>query len=177
MKQAKKINNKKGKKSFISTDNEMAKLIMLIVAVGLAFAIFYIITIFVVKKEDTTKPDETNIEETIQYEKILVSNILTQKPKEYYVLVYTNDDKYMDAYRNYLLMYEMNKEDSVPYYFVELDNAFNKDFKSEESKLDVKESKEFKFKETTFLRIRDGKIISTYEGKDNISGKLGRMTK
>ena len=177
MKKAKKINNKKGKKSFISTDNEMAKLIILIVAVGLAFAIFYIITMFVVKKEEAATPGDTDTEAVIQYDKILVSNILTQSPKEYYVLVYTNNDKYMDAYNNYLLMYEMNKEDAVPYYYVELDNTFNKEFKSEESKLDVTDSKDFKFKETTLLRIRNGKIVSTYEGKDNISGKLDRMTK
>ena len=37
--------------------------------------------------------------------------------------------------------------------------------------------KELKFSQTALLRIRDNKIISTYEGNEQIAGKLGRMTK
>ena len=71
----------------------------------------------------------------------------------------------------------MTKEDSVPYYYIELDNSFNKSFISESSKLNVEDVKDMRFSQTTLLRIKDGKIISTYEGKDNIVGKLDRMSK
>ena len=170
--------SKKKNQSIFSSDNEMAKLILLIIIVALAFAIFYIITLFVIKKdEQKTENNEETTEATIQYQKILVSNILSQKDNEYYVLVYTENDPYYDAYENYLLYYEMAKEDAVPYYYVELNNAFNKKFINEKSNLKVEKAEEFKFSETTLLRIKDGKVISTYEGKDSITGKLGRMTK
>lgn len=174
-----KMKNKKTNKktnSMISTDNEMSKLILLIVIVAVVFAAFYFVTLFVTKDEKTEEKQENTTEATIQYEKILVSNILSQKAKEYYVLVYFEDDNYVDLYKNYLSYYS-TKEGSVPYYYVDVNEVFNKSFISEKSKLNVSNSKDFKFKETALLRIQDGKIISTYEGKDNITGKLGRMTK
>lgn len=179
MKKAKKVNKySKKNNSVFSSDNEMAKLILLIIIVAIAFAIFYIITIFVIKKDDNSeKNTETNNEVTIQYEKILVSNILSQSNNEYYVLAYMNDDPYIEAYKNYLTYYEMAKEDAVPYYLVELENTFNKDFIADNSKLNVTQSKDLRFSQTTLLRIKDGKVISTYEGKDNITAKFGRMTK
>lgn len=177
MKQAKKTKKQtKTNNSFFSSDNEMAKLILLVVIVALAFAIFYIITLFVIKKDDTKTPEEETKEVTIQYEKILIGNILNQKENEYYVLVYKDKDQYVDLYKGYLSYYQ-SKEESVPYYFAELDNIFNKDFYAEKSNLDVEDFKQIKFSQTTLLRIKDGKVISTYEGKDNITGKLSRMTK
>ncbi len=164
--------------SMVSTNNEMSKLILFILIVAIVFVAFYIITLFVTKKDETaTDTTEENTEATIQYEKILASNILSQKPSEYYVLVYYGSDKYVDYYKNYLTYYESSIEGAVPYYYVDMDEVFNNTFKSEQSKLDVKDVKEFKFSQTTLLRIRDSKVISTYEGKDNITGKLGRMTK
>lgn len=178
MKKAKKNNYKTKNNSIFSSDNEMAKLILLIVIVAIAFAIFYVITLFVVKKDEkqtNTQPETT--EATIQYQKILVSNILSQKETEYYVLAYKSDDKYLEAYKNNLTYYAMTKEDSVPYYYVELDNSLNKSFITEKSKLNVESAKDLRFSQTTLLRIKEGKIISTYEGKDNITGKLDRMSK
>lgn len=177
MKKANK-NNKMKNNSIFSSDNEMAKLILLIVIVAIAFAIFYVITLFVVKKDEKETPtSEQTTEATIQYQKILVSNVLSQKENEYYVLAYKNDDKYAESYKNNLTYYAMTKEDSVPYYYIELDNSFNKSFISESSKLNVEDVKDMRFSQTTLLRIKDGKIISTYEGKDNIVGKLDRMSK
>ena len=182
MKKASKSNNKSKKiknNSVFSSDNEMAKLILLIVIVAIAFAIFYVITLFVVKKKDekTTTPNDTPTEATIQYQKILASNVLSQNEKEYYVLAYKNDDKYVESYKNNLTYYSMTKEDSVPYYYIELDNTFNKEFLNEKSKLNVEKAKDIRFSQTTLLRIKEGKIVSTYEGKDNIVGKLDRMSK
>lgn len=179
MKKAKKINKTTKKDNAIfSQNNEMAKLIILVAMVAVAFAIFYIITLFVVKKDSDTNDDtSTPTEVTIQYEKILVSNILSQNSSEYYVLAYTNNDPFLDAYENYLIYYETAKENTVPYYYVELNNTFNKNFLSDKSKLNVENSQDFKFSQTTLLRIKDGKVISTYEGNESITGKLSRMTK
>ena len=173
-----KLKMKKNKKTnqMISTDNEMSKLILLILIVAVVFVAFYVVTLFVTKNEKETETQNETTETTIQYEKILVGNILTEKAPEYYVLVYFDEDNYIDLYKSYLSYYK-TKEDAVPYYYVNINETFNKAYISEKSKLNVSSTKEFKFKETTLLRIQDGKIISTYEGKDNITGKLGRMTK
>ena len=71
----------------ISTDNEMTKLILLILIVAVIFAIFYIVTLFVTKKdEEIDKTADNSVSETvIDYSKILAGNILSQKDKEYYI--------------------------------------------------------------------------------------------
>ena len=174
-----KMKNKKMKNktnSMISTDNEMSKLIVLILIVAVVFVAFYVVTLFVTKDDTNEETTQDSTEATIQYEKILVGNILSQKAEEYYVLVYFEEDSYVDLYKNYLTYYA-TKEGTVPYYYVDVNEVFNSSYISEKSKLNASEAKDFKFKETALLRIQNGKVISTYEGKDNITGKLGRMTK
>ena len=58
-----------------------------------------------------------------------------------------------------------------------MNDVFNKSFIADESNLSVSNIKDIKFSQTALLRIRDNKIISTYEGNEQITGKLGRMTK
>ena len=178
MKKAKKINNKKNTNSFISTDNEMSKLIILICVVALVFALFYVITLLVTKKDD--KPIDTNnsssTEATIQYEKILAGNILSQSDSEYYVLVYFDDDQFLNLYKSYLEVYK-KVNDSLPYYFVNLSEVFNNSFVSDKSDLNVDDAKKLKFSQTALLKVRNGQIASTYEGNQQITDKLGRMTK
>ena len=178
MKKAKKVNNKKIN-SMISTDNEMSKLIILILVVAFIFAIFYIITLFVTKNDDNKNDDskEQSTEATIQYDKILAGNIFSQKDDEYYVLAYFKNDKYVDYYKSYLAYYKAKVENAVSYYFVDMDDVFNNDFIAEKSNLNVSDVKKLKFSQTALLRISDGKIVSSYEGNENITGKLGRMTK
>lgn len=178
-KKNKKMNNsKKNTNIMVSTDNEMSKLILLILIVAVVFVAFYVVTLFVTKNNDEKEvTNEETTEATIQYEKILASNILSQKNDEYYVLVYFNEDKYVDLYKNYLNYYKATVEGSVPYYFVDMDDVFNNSFVSEKSKLNVTNSKDFKFSQTTLIRIKNNQVVSSYEGKDNITGKLGRMTK
>ena len=178
MKKAKKVNSQKTK-SMISTDNEMSKLIILILVVAFVFAVFYVITLFVTKKDDSKSDDnnEQSYEATIQYDKILAGNIFSQKKDEYYVLVYFNDDTYVDYYKNYLSYYKTKVENALPYYYVDMDDVFNSSFISEKSNLDVNDAKKFRVSQTALLRIKDGKVVSSYEGNENIAGKLSRMTK
>ena len=169
-------NNKKN--NTVSTDNEMSKLILLILIVAVVFVAFYIVTLFITKNDENDEiTNDENIEATIQYEKILAGNILNQKPDEYYILIYFGDDNYVDLYKNYLMYYSATVSGAVPYYYVDMDDVFNKSFISEKSKLNISNIKDLKVSETALLRIQKGKVISTYEGKDNITGKLGRMTK
>jgi len=178
MKKAK-IKSQKMASSVISTDNEMSKLIILILVVALIFAAFYVITLFVTKKDDDTNNvnNEESYEATIQYEKILAGNILSQSSNDYYVLIYFNDDEYVDYYKNYLSYYKTKVENSAPYYFVDMDEVFNSSFIADKSNINVSDAKKFKFSQTTLLRIKDGTVVSSYEGNDQITGKLGRMTK
>lgn len=179
MKKAKKINSQKTN-FMISTDNEMTKLIILILIVAVIFSIFYVVTLFVTKEDNNNETNDNNnsiTETNIDYSKILAGNILSQKDSEYYALICFKDDMYVDSYKSYLQYYKDKIEGAVPFYFVDINNTLNSRFISDNSNLSVTDAKDFKFSQTTLLRIRDGKVISSYEGNDNIAGKLGRMTK
>lgn len=179
MKKTKKI-KVQNTNSMISTDNEMTKLIILILIVAVIFSIFYVVTLFVTKKDDDANildSDNGVTETVIDYDKILAGNILSQKDNEYYVLVCFKDDDYVDYYKNYLQVYKSNVDGAVPFYYVDANSTLNSAFVSDSSKLSVTDAKNFRFSQTTLLRIKDGKVISSYEGYDNITGKLGRMTK
>ena len=136
---------------------------------------FYIITIFVNKTDDSK--NESNISDTtIQYDYILVGNILTQPNKSYYVLSEISDDANVKIYEAYLSKYK-NKDESLRVYYVALDNPLNSKYLKEESNFKLKNITDISFKETTLLLIENNKIKKTYEGKDNIIKILSELTK
>jgi hypothetical protein len=167
---AKKVNVSK-----INNDNEMIKLIELVIIVSLIVLVFYVITLFVNKKEDSDEQTTTTPAE-IQYDNILVGNILSQPNDKYYVLVRLSDDVNTNTYEVYLSNYEY-MTDSLRTYYVDLNNPLNSKFLKEESNFKIKNITDISFKETTLLLIENKKIKKTYEGKDEIINILKEITK
>jgi len=178
---AKKSNTKKvSSKSNISkinnNGNEIVNLLKIIIVLCIILLIFYIITTFVNKKEETAPIEEVKTPVEIQYATILVGNLLTQNNKTYYVLAKKQDDNYAQVYEAYLKVYSGTK-DSNKVYYIDLDNPLNSNFLNEESNFKIKNIEDIKFKETTLLLIQNGKIKSTYEGKEKITEMLQELTK
>lgn len=165
---------KKVKVSKINDNNEMLKLLKFIVLVSLIVLLFYVVTLFVNNEEK--EQTNTDTPATIQYDYILVGNILTQPNEDYYVLAKTSDDVNSQVYEAYLSNYTY-QEDALRVYYVDLDNPLNSKFLKEESNFKFKNITDISFKETTLLLIKDNKIKKTYEGKDNIIEVLEELTK
>jgi len=164
---------KKTKVSKINEGNEILNLIKLTIVVSLIVGIFYVITLFVNKKEEIAEEEKTPA--TIQYDNILVGNILTQPNKKYYVLV-TNEDVNKKVYEAYLSNYR-NIENSIRVYYSDLENPLNSKFLKEESNFKIKNITEIAFKESTLLLIENKKISKTYEGNEKIMEILKEITK
>ena len=160
------------KKAF-DNGNEVAKLVKLVIVVTVIFVIFYGITVLVNKKEEN-KGNNSGQTVSIQYDEILIGNILTQPNDEYYVMIYDTDNYDNVVYDSYLQLYK-KKEDSLRFYTAQLDNIFNKIFKDDEANLDVKDIQQLKIKSSTLLRIKNGKIIAHYEN-DQIIEHLKSIT-
>ena len=158
----------------ISNENEVGKLIKLIIIVTLIFVAFYVLTILVNKK-DTPEDNTGDDSDVIQYDEILIGNIFEQPNKEYYVMVYDDDDYNASVYSVYLSNYS-SKEDAIRVYTAKLGNYFNKSFKAEKSVLNTNDIKKLKFKGSTLLKIKNGKITSSYEG-DKIMNHLKEIAK
>ena len=93
----------KKKEKLALENNEFTNLIKIVLIVTGIFLAFYLITYLVAKNKakDTDKKDDT-AEVSIQYDEILMSNLLKQSASEYYVLAYDAKDVYYDTYNTYI---------------------------------------------------------------------------
>jgi len=149
-------------KKNIKNENEMKNFIIMILVVTVIFGAFYLLTILINKEEEVVL-EEKHAE--IQYDKILIGNMLSQSNKEYYVLVYdTNDIKY-PIYNAYLSNY-IKKEDALRVYYAELNNPLNQSYFSAEENLKVSKIEKLKIKNTTLFKIKDKKVTKYYLGED-----------
>lgn len=147
----------------------MAKIIIII---SVIFCLFYFVTTLIVKP---TEKNESEI--TLSENEILVSQLLNRKNEEYYVLAHKQSlykkSGYMDVYNLYIKEY-LQKEEILPFYYINLDNALNKKYYGEEMNI-TNDLTELKLNDEVLFKIKTGKIEKTYEGKDKIIDKLSRL--
>ena len=154
--------------------NEMKNLLIIVAVVTAIFLIFYGITKIVTENKKNDNNEQTG-EVFIQYDEILLGTLLEQPNSEYYVLVTKEDDAYVSTYTNILSIYE-SKQNSIRVYNASLDNAFNKSYEAEESKISDNLS-ELKLSGSTLLKIKDKKIVQKYEGSTQIVEHLNSLLK
>lgn len=159
------------KKQSISSENEIGKLIKIVVVLVLIFLGFYLLTVFINKEDEVEKQPE---EVKIQYDNILVGNILTQPNDSYFVLVYASNDTNVDIYNGYLSNYTTN---AIRVYYATLDSPYNQRFIGEETNTKIKTIDDLKLKGTTLLKIEKGKITKTLDTADGIKEYLKELTK
>lgn len=170
-----KINNRnnreQSKTKFWDNSNELKKLIVIFVIVVVIFAIFYAITL-VIKDNRTSQPKEDNSVAVIQYDEIIVGEILNQNKEAYLVLATEEDD--LPNYQSYIDSYG-TKEDALKVYKVNLNSAFNKKYIGEKSNFAFDQLSEIRFNKATLLKIENGEIIEYYEGTDEITEYLKEL--
>ena len=165
-----KNDNKQTKSKFWDNSNELKKLVAIFVVVVVIFAIFYVLTV-VINNNKSSQPKENNSVAVIQYDEILVGEILNQNQDAYYVLATEEDDNNISQYQSYIDNYKSN-ENSLKVYEVNLSSVFNKKYMSEDSDFDFNQLSEIKFSTATLLKIEDGKLTEYYEGKEEITEYL-----
>lgn len=170
--------NKKAIKEEIvitTANDEFKKLTKVLVSVVVIFTLFFVITYFVTK-EDKEPIVDPIVKTEIQYDEILIGELLNQNNSEYYVLVTKESDKYVGLYNAYLTIYN-KKENASRVYTANLNNVFNKTYMSTESQFSFAYIKDIRFKQTTMLKIQNKQIISHYEAKEEIVNLLKDLIK
>ena len=156
-----KKNVKNIKQNTYNNDTELSKLIKLIIVVSLIVLIFYGLTVLVNQEKEVENPDTPA---SIQYDEILIGNVLKQPNEEYYVMIYDDEDYDTSLYSTYLDLYKQ-KDEAIRIYTSQLNNPLNQNFKAEKSNLDISDISDLKIQSSTLLKINDGKIEEFYEGK------------
>lgn len=160
----KKDETKKDIKLFLNS--EVGTLIKIVLVVAAVILLFLLVTNIINRNKEKDANLVTSNE--IQYDEILVSNILKQKNSTYYVLVYDAKDLYYDTYKLYMDAYK-SKENALRFYTSILSSGFNRNYLSKEaSNVLVSNINDLKFKGTTLVKVQNGAIVSAYEDSTSI---------
>ena len=164
----KKIKKKIQKKNpVIQDDNYQLKSFAIIVVVLLVLSvIFYIITNFVITKENKEKSGDQETSVNIQSEKILMGQLLNRPEETYYVLANLRDDQFIKLYDTYLDQLK-NKEEGINIYKVDLDEGLNKKYVKDETNI-TDDLNELSVNDAVLFVISNHAIDSYYVGNEQI---------
>ena len=176
MKKAKLIKtNKKEEKQMEKETYSLKNLLLIILILVITFGIFYLITTLVVDpvQEQNINNTPTQIDAT----KITLSNLLNRKENEYYVLATKESDNdkvnYIELYNNAIQEYS-KAEKALPFYNVDLNDALNKNYISEELNISD-EISEIKLNDEALFKVKDGKIEKYFVGSKDIIKALSKL--
>lgn len=170
----------KQKKEIINSEEvySLKRMIKIVIALLAIFCFFYFITILLV---DNKKSDENNSVSVIDSSKIILSQLLTRNEEEYYVIATQSslydssyiETSYIKFYNNYINTYSQ-KEDSLKFYYVDLDSALNKNYLGEDINI-TNDIEKLKLNNEVLFKIKKGKIEKYYVGKEQILDKLSSL--
>ncbi len=152
-----------------SGENEVAKLIKVVLIVTAVIIVFYFVTSFVTKKANSIKSEKSKQKATIQYDSLIIGSMLN-KDGEYYVLIEKDDDEHLSEYSTSIQMIGIN-ENAPKVYTANLTDSFNSGYLSNEANYDSDLTK-FKVKDTTLLKVNNHQIEETFDNYDAIKSKL-----
>ena len=150
-----------------SSSSELKKLSTILVSVIGVVCIFYIITVVVTKGSGGLKYSTTDEVSQISYTDILASDILRQNGS-YYVFVEDDEDINLGLYDSYISSYT-SLENSLPIYYVDINDALNQKYKSDENDFSALN---LKFSGTSLLKIVDGRIELSFGDTESIMEHL-----
>lgn len=160
-----------------SSSDEISKIIKIISAIAVCFAIVYFATSYITGR--MSDKEETG-EVEIQKEEILISETFEKTDKEYIVMYYDYEDDVNANLYAMLIQNYNNKKKDVPVYRVDLASNLSKNYLVQgEEKSNTKPTSlsNLKIKGSTVIRIKDKKVIKYVEGKDAIKTYFEDLTK
>ncbi|MBP3800133.1 MAG: hypothetical protein ILA19_04040 [Bacilli bacterium] len=135
---------------------EPKKVLKIIIIMVITLGVFYLLTLGILSKKDSVYG---KINSSIQYNKILVGQSFNQKRKEYLVLYYNSKKDDMDTIHTLISNYN-DKKDKIFLYTVDMSEAFNKQFISDESNTNPTTAEELIIAGVTLIHFKDNKVLS-----------------
>lgn len=160
-------------KSINKKDNEASSIIKTVVIVLVVICLVYFFTVYITKHSTDSVKKITREDTTIQYDEILAGTSFSKKDEEYLVLFYNVDDDNNSIYDEIKSNYEA-KEESLPMYYVNLDNSLNKSCISKDSNKEATTAEELKINEATLIKFTNNKISEYITGETKIKDYLNK---
>lgn len=154
-----------------SGDHELKKLCLLVVIIVAILGLIYLVSVLVKGTDYSSIFDQSLDVSEMQYDEVIIGNMLKQPEDQYYVLILDKEDPYKEIFDKYIDTYR-DLEYETKIYTVDLNNIFNQSAKAEEESID-----ELKFKGTTLLKIVDHKVDEVIVDSLEIGSTILKMTK
>ena len=166
------VKSEKRKSEEVSASKQIKELLIIILIVAIVFGLIYFLTVGANKlgwfDNHYNKPAVQ--EATISYETIQVGTILNRSESSYYVALY--DSKNNSMYIETLIDSYKSKEGATKIYSVDLSEGLNRSIISDVAVTDVNNVSDLRINDTTLLYIRNGKIVQSYIGINEIETVL-----
>ena len=155
--------NKKIEAMETNTSKELLKIFKVLFAVIVVLSAFYLLTVFIVGKDDKDDVAET----AIQYEEILAGSSFSMKNNEYVVVYYDFSDTELADITSSIYSYSYTGKYRL--YTVDMSSGFNKAYaSSEKSNKNPEKAEDLLINGPTLIRFVDGKVQEYIEGKEDI---------
>lgn len=169
------MKNKKQKrnlyKSSSNSEMEYFKFAKVAICVVLVLALTYFVTAIVSGEIKFNKKENSDdVATNIQYEEIIVGQMLNRSDNEYYVLLFNFTDTFAGYYISLIDTYT-SKDKSLPFHIIDLEKQVNKQYVLEDGEYLIEKPVrlvDFKASNPTLVRIKDKKIVERITGRDNI---------
>ena len=154
-----------------STELDYVRVIKISVGVLVVFALVYFLTALGTGEIDLNKKDNKKSTETaIEYQEIIGGEMLNRKASEYYVLLFDFKDTYAEYYKSLINTYT-TKDNSLPFYTVDLNKKINEDYKvPEEYKGRLVEFDTFRVDDVTLIKVKNGNFSVVADGQEDVLG-------
>lgn len=150
----------------------MKFLILLVVIVVCVVGVYFFTRAFVTKDLKEDKTEETT-PAAINYNVTIVGSLLNRPYDEYYVLAYDSESVSINKYQGVYSTYT-NKEKAIKMYYIDLGNALNSSYYSEdETNPNAQSIDELKLGDFTLIKVKNGKIVKYIEDFDSVKKELG----
>jgi len=169
------LNNNYTKKEQNIEDYSIKNFIKILSFLVIIFLGFYFVTTIFIDEE--YKNENKNQEDVVvDSSKIILGQLLTREEQEYYVIATKPSlykTSYIQIYNKYINSYKQ-KENSIKFYYIDLDNALNNEYLSDELNI-TNEISKLKLNDEVLFKINNGQIEKTYVGKEKILEKLSKL--
>ncbi len=158
-------------KSFNSNNDEILRIIKILVGVILFLVLFYFLAMLMTGEIKFGNKNQNQQEDiVIQYDEILAGETFKKSDLEYYVLYFNFSEDISSTYLAYRSSY-LEKSEKFPMYMVDLEKGFNASYVQgigEEDEQYPETIDDLKVSNPTILKIKDKKVVERIEGKDSV---------
>lgn len=167
---------KKNKTQKYVTEEQMEIKKFIFVLLGLLIlllGVYFFTKAFVTKDLHKNTNDVNYTEGKISYDVVIAGTMLNRPVSEYYVYAFSNEDT-NSVYYNTLVSNYSKKDKALQVYFLDIDNALNKDYvdKNNASK-NFTTIKELKLGKLTLMKVKDGKVTKYITNEEEIKKEFG----